>query len=271
MRTKFALVLLLGGLCVQPAAALGLNNLRASNGPMGAKRADDKYLPGDAIYLSFDIENIQVDPKTGGAVYQTTLEIANSKGEVVLKPIKSPQQKVILLGGNQIRSNAFTLLGTKQDPGLYKMKVTVDDVLAKASKTLIYEFEVLPLNFGFVQPNVAGIAFAGGDYTVGFSLVGMKKDKKTKLPEVKVTLRILDATGKEVTVQPWTLDVAEVFHNPPLVDLTEKEVVPVYFLLFLNRPGTYTITVEAEDQIGKEKRQMTFPLKVLDLGETIGK
>ncbi len=284
MRTKLILTLIVAGLCGRDASAVNVTNLRASYGPLGAKRADAKYLPGDAINLSFDIQDIKVEAKTGIATYQTIMEILDDAGKPLVdgagkpisKPQESPNMRVVLLGGTEIRTTAFALLGTAQAAGKYKLKITVKDKLAEKEKSpqpeksIVYDFEVLPQAFGIVQPNTAALAMAGSDFTVGFSLVGMKPNEKTKLPEVEVVVRVLDEAGKELTTKPWTIDVAGVFHNPPVVDLREKTVVPVYLTFALNRPGTFTIQVDAEDKIGKEKTQMKFPLKVIDLPKLIG-
>jgi hypothetical protein len=162
------------------------------------------------------------------------------------------------------------VLGTGQDAGKYQMKITVKDLVAKDEKSTLYDFEVLPAGFGIVQPSTPTVAFVGFDFSVGFSLVGMKRDDKDKLPDVKLTLRVLDGQGKELTAKPYTLDI-QALHIPPANDLSTKEVIPIYFPLFLNRTGKYTFHVTAEDLIGKEKREARFSLNVLDPLDFTGK
>lgn len=269
MRIKLALALFVLGVCVAPAAAVDVTDVRATKGPMGAKREDNKYLPGDMLFLYFEIKDLQLDPKDSmAAKYQTTLEILDKEGKVVFKE-QTPMQKIILLGGTQIRSNAFAVLGTGQEAGKFKARLTVNDVNANQKKEVFHEFEVLPAGFGLIQPNTPAVWFAGLDYTVSFSLVGMKRNKD-KLPDVNMTLSVLDEAGKSVLAKPWEFNV-QIFHTPPGNDLTIKDVAPVVFTFFLNKAGTYTIQVDAVDEISKEKRQMKFPLKVLDLNDQAGK
>jgi hypothetical protein len=269
MRHRIALALIVGSLLTSPAAALELSNLRVTAGAVGEKRASNKFLPGDIIHLHFDILDLQLDSKDNlTAKYQTTLEILDKEEKSVFKE-QTPPRKIVLLGGKQLRSNAFAVLGAAQGAGKYKVKLTVNDLNAKQEKTLFYEFEVLPAAFGLVQPNTAAVAFAGFDFTVGFSVVGMKRDKG-KVPDVEFTLDVLDELGKSVLTQPWKFNV-QIFHNPPTLDITTKEVIPVYFTIFLNKTGKYTIQVDAVDENSKEKTQMKFSLKVLDLADFTGK
>lgn len=269
MRMKLALALIILGTCISPAAALEVSDVRATKGPMGAKREDNKYLPGDLLFLYFEIKDLQLDAKENmAAKYQTTMEILDKDNKSVFKD-QTPMQKIILLGGTQIRGNAFAVLGTGQEAGKFKAELTVRDINANQTKKVVYEFEVVPAAFGLVQPNTPAVWFAGLDYTVGFSVVGMKRDKD-KLPDVKITLTVLDEIGKSVLVKPWEFNV-QIFHTPPTNDLTNKDVVPVIFTFFLNKAGSYTIQVDAVDEISKEKRQMKFPLKVLDASDYAGK
>src|SRR5262245_55777102 len=150
MPKRLALVLLALGLGAESAAALDVVNLRATNGPLGTKRADQKYLPGDILYLTFDIQDLQLDV-FGALQYQTTMEILDEDNTSKLKE-QTPPQKLVLLGGKQLRSNAFAVLGTGLDKGKYKVKLTVLDIKAKQEKTTFYDFEVLPKKFGIVQP-----------------------------------------------------------------------------------------------------------------------
>jgi hypothetical protein len=57
MWTTFALV---AALSTAPGQADGLKlaNVRASYGPFGVARKDDKVLPGDTFFLEFDIEGL---------------------------------------------------------------------------------------------------------------------------------------------------------------------------------------------------------------------
>jgi hypothetical protein len=148
------------------ARAVVLTNLRVTTGPLGSNRNQTKFLPGDSLFLSMDIQGIQVDPKTGTAKYQTTMQIMDGQKKEVFNQ-KSPEKEILLTGGNQLPGVAFTFLPPDQAAGKYQMKITVRDVLAKDEKSLTLDFEVLPQDFGLVQPMGTAVAFGGQDYASG--------------------------------------------------------------------------------------------------------
>ena len=48
-------------------------------------------------------------------------------------------------------------------------------------------------------------------------------------------------------------------------------MLPLPFPLILNRPGMYTVEVEAVDLISKKTAKVSFPLKVLETSAVGGK
>ena len=52
MRRIAVLVLLWGGLLAGDARALDLSNGRLTTGPLGSKRSETKFLPGDVLFLT---------------------------------------------------------------------------------------------------------------------------------------------------------------------------------------------------------------------------
>jgi hypothetical protein len=45
------------------------------------------------------------------------------------------------------------------------------------------------------------------------------------------------------------------------------QVIPWGFIVPLNRPGEFTVVLEAHDEIGKTTETLRFPLRVHDLRE----
>src|SRR5262245_29186746 len=84
---------------------LALTGARITYGVQGPVRADTKFLPGDSLILSFDIEGITVDD--GGKVqYSTTTEVVDGKGGRVFQQPPRNLDAVNALGGDRIPAYA---------------------------------------------------------------------------------------------------------------------------------------------------------------------
>src|SRR5262245_9133919 len=101
------------------AGGLKLSNVRSTYGFFGTSRPDAKYIPGDVIFLHFDIENLKTDPKTGAARWLMVMEVFDGKKA---KPVFSktvPNEMIPMLGGSRVPAFATIEMGTEQPPGSY--------------------------------------------------------------------------------------------------------------------------------------------------------
>jgi hypothetical protein len=255
--------------------ALELTNVRATYGPLGIPRPDNKILPGDIYFLAYDIEGIKTD-ETGQAVYGMTLEVTDSKGKVHFKQGDKGQEKMPvtnLLGGTRIPGFAVIEVGLDFPAGEYTVKVVVTDLTTKKIADLSKKFEVLPVSFGIVRLvttyDVAGNVPApmsgvvGQLMTIHFVVVGFERDKSTKpQPDILVEMRILDENGKPTLAKPISDKVP---------NATFKEVPPMlrgidfHPGMSLTRPGKFTVELKVTDNLSKSKKPViaTFPLTVL--------
>jgi hypothetical protein len=247
------------------APALEIKNVRPSYGPLGARRTETKFLPGDVLWINYDIDGLTFDKNTDKASYETKLEFLNGKGEVLFER-KTPNEVTAQLGGARMPGDLHVIMGQNLDPGKYTVKLTVTDKLAKESKSVVYPAEVLPKAFGFVAVMAPAVGLPGQHYLAEFGLVGMKAEK-AKLPNVEITIRVLDQNEKPVTREnKITLPGAIPPGINPPVDL-----VPLSFPLYLNRTGQFYIDIVAVDKNAKDAQiQMRYPLTVLDIGAITG-
>jgi hypothetical protein len=254
-----AALVVLAALAV-PCPALELKNAHAVYGPFGPDRTDNKFLPGDFLFVTFDIADIQVDPKTNMAKYHITMELVDSKGMLVFSRNKN-DEVALSLGGGQLPAFADVLIGTDQAPGKYTLKVTVKDMLSKNAKVLNYSFDVEPEAFGFVRVFSPGAAFTGQNHVVNFAVIGMARDAKKK-PSVDIQMQVLDEAGKTVYSQSSTIpkDLPE----EELSKIATLPFIPLQYGMFLNRPGRFTIELEGTDKVGKKTAKVRFPLTVVD-------
>jgi hypothetical protein len=259
----------LAALPLAPAqqGTLALNNARITYGILGPARADTKVLPGDNLAVQFDIDNISVD-KEGQVEYSTTLEVVDPAGKSIFT---QPPQKVKLyntLGGNSLPGSAAVYIGLEQPAGEYTVKVSVTDELAKKSASFSQKFTVLPKAFGLigltgtVDPDgrvPAGILSVGESLFVNLAVIGFGRGA-TKQPNLTVELTILDANGKATLPKPFTLKVDDKSEEK----LDEKALVlPVQFLVSLNRAGQFTLELKATDQINNKTVTQKVPFTVV--------
>src|SRR5581483_11716598 len=135
------------------ASALRLENARVTYGFLGADRPNAKLLPGDAFYVSFDIDGLKV-AEDGKVLYSMGMQLSNKEGKVQFKKEPKDLEAYNSLGGARLPAFAVTEIGMDTAPGEYTLTVTVTDRAAKTSDTLVRRFEVLPLDFGMVRMNM---------------------------------------------------------------------------------------------------------------------
>ena len=261
MLTTLAFVAALG-LTPGQSGKLELTNIRPTFGVLGATRPNLKYLPGDQMFLAYDIENIKVD-SYGKVLYGMSMQVVDSKKKVWFEQ-KGEQEKIQAynsLGGTRLPAFANVNIGVNQPAGEYTLRVTVTDRATKTVKELVQKFEVLSPSFGIVRLTTSldekdllpapMIGVPGQFVYVNFVTVGFGRDAK-KQPNMSLAMRVIDEKGKPTLAKPSVGEVA---------DLPEKvQAVPMQFQLSLNRPGRFTVELKATDNVTKKTSTLTFPL-----------
>jgi hypothetical protein len=242
------------------AGDLALTNARFTRGILGPPRHDAKLLPGDNLYLSFDIEGITI-ADDGKVLYSTGIEVLDPSGKSIFKQDPRKAQAIASLGGNRVPGFATVDVGLSQPPGEYTMEVTVIDEASGKKASLKKTFEVREKAFGLVRlaatSDPEGLLpvptpGAGQGIWLHFGVVGFERDATSGQPNVKVSLRILE-DGKPTLARPFAGAIEK---NVPKTSV----LLPVQFPVLLNRPGTFTTELTAEDTIsGKtDKFSCTF-------------
>jgi hypothetical protein len=263
MWTAFVVALALGAQPAQLGAPLALIEPRFTYGPGGATRPDAKFLPGDTVYLSFEVGNLKFDGDSQ-ASYRIVMEVANSAGEVLFRQKPHKSQVKNILGGKAMPCRVQVALPPDHTSGSHTIKVTVEDTATKQSRTLSQKFEVLPAEFGLVHLGasatndgltpVPAVGPEGGSLYVTFAAVGFKRGKD-KQPDFSVSLRVLDEGGKATTAKPFSgrvnKDVAEGVH-----------LIPLQFGVTLNRAGRFTLEFTATDAVSERTVRVSMPLRV---------
>jgi len=273
-----AVVLTAALLCLIPARAaaqLSLANARVTYAN-GLPRESNKILQGDIYYVTYEVENLKVEEGSGRAFYSMSMKVVDSKGDIKFSEKAEDMVAVLGLGGTVMPVRSQVTTGLDLPPGKYTMHVTVADKKAKVEKELKSDFVVLPKAFGMIrlsttigdggknQATAPPTGYVGQWLGIEFGVVGMKRDTKKQF-KVSLTARILDDKGNPTS--PKTPFVGEIPKDlGEDVKLEDINVVPVGFLVSLNRPGNYTVEVEAVDHFDNKKSVTArFPLTVLDL------
>ncbi len=257
------------GIFVNASSAVDIKNIRPSYGPFGATRTEAKFLPGDLIFMAYELEGLAVDPKSGKTNYETTLEFLDAAGKVLFKR-PNINELVPVLGGGRMPGDLQFILGAQQAPGKYAIKLTVNDKIAKDAKAFKYDIEVLPQSFGFVGVTVPAIGFPGQYHVAGFGIVNLALDAKS-LPSAEIKISLFDDKGKAVTTPtkiefPRDLPTDEL-GNP--IDLKKSNFVPFQHPVYLNRPGRFTIEIQAHDKFGNKMKELRYPVTVIDINNIL--
>jgi len=246
------------------SGALNLTNVRTTYGELGAVRTNDNYLQGDVYFLAFDIEGITVGAD-GKVSYAMSVEATDKSGKAIFKQDKPVERDEFLpLGGNRLPGRAFLGLKLDQEPGPYTCKVTVIDRANKATKVLERQFHVIKKELGLIGLYLTydkdGAMPAPPSGVVGQNLnihgavigFGRGPDKK---PNATIELRLFDENKRPTVAKPQSASVPK--------EVPEGEEFAVFwFLVPLNREGSFTAEIKVTDTTTGKSANVTFPIRV---------
>lgn len=262
LRALAAKALTLGLLLLGPglAGALEIKNARASYGTLGATRTDNKFLPGDLLFIHYDIEGLTL--VKGSVSYYSELEFYDAKNNRVHSKKDATQNLIPQLGGNRFPGLLNAIMGEDQKPGKYTLKLKVVDVNSKKTAEYSYPFELLAKGFGPIRVMAPAFGVPGGDSAVQLVLVESPLDSKG-LPSIDITMKIFEQGGKAEVAKPVVISFPK--QLPDDVNLQKQNLIPVVFPIYLNRAGRFNIDVEINEKQKGKKLKLHLPLTVIDL------
>ncbi len=134
---------------------LALTNVRTTYGALGPERPDNKFLPGDSLVLSFDIEGATVDAG-GKLLYSIGMEVTDHDGKALFRQEPRSLEAKVGPASKSVPGRANLQIGLDQPAGDYTLKVTVTDRATKASREVTRSYQVLPKAFGLVRLALSG-------------------------------------------------------------------------------------------------------------------
>jgi hypothetical protein len=246
---------------------LELGPVHPTYGYLGAARPKTGILPGDVAHFTFDIKNLKLDAN-GRAAYSIAVEIRDDKGQLYYeqKPYNSVAHN--FFGGNTLPASAHMAVPADAKPGIYDLKITVKDRNANVTKVMLGKGKVLPPGFGLIRVGtyadaegrtpIAPVGVVGSSLYVNFSAIGFGRDPKTKQPDIQVELRVLDDKGQATFTKPLTGRVHQ--------DVGEAvRIIPLGYGLTMNRPGDFTIELQARCVVCGKSTTVRLPVRILPM------
>jgi len=272
MLTTIALALL-AGTPAQPGD-LKLSNVRMTVGELGPPREGTKLLPGDVLFIAYDIDAITIDGE-GIAKYTMAMEVADGAGKLIFKQDPRDLSDFVPLRGNKMPARAYITVGLDQPPGTYTCKIVVTDPKTKATGNLNVKFEVAKKDFGVVavytshdpkgEISAPTAGQVGQTLYIQFSIASFERDAKLKQPDVEIEFQVYDDKGT-----PLLVDAA----NKPaprkhIQDAKSANVVKetdgafaLQFPLFMSRPGKFSVEIKATDRVSKKTSTYKLPVTI---------
>lgn len=275
MWATLALAAALQAAPAQPVA-FAFKNSRVSYSVLGQTRKDAKFLGGDLVILNYDLLNLKA---TEDAIvrYSLGLEVTNKAGKSIYKLEPQEFKAELTLGGNSRPGLSIYELPLDMAAGDYVFTVSGTDLESKATDKLMYPFEVLAPQLGFIQSGVhipigpdklipspqtipVGQTVMVGTAVVGFEL-GPKteNDLRKRQPHIIIETHIVDeATGKATLAKPKIGGVTMVTDD-------YKKAVPFTTLLEMNRPGRFKIEMKVTDKHAGKTAEFTLDVTVYEI------
>jgi hypothetical protein len=257
-------------LALQTAPAQGklaVANDRLTFGYLGAERKSSDFLPGEVVFVAFDILNMTFDDKSK-ASYSISLEVLDKDGKTKFREVPRNLVARNFLGGNKLPGIANLQVPLEAKPGEYTLRVVVEDRSNKAKATMERKAKVVAGDFGLIHVHVSSdpdgmvprspVGIVGETLNINFAAVGFGRDPSTKQPNIEVGMRLLDSAGKPTTSTPLTGSADK--NIPP-----ELKIIPLQFAVTCDRTGSYTVELTATDKTSGKSAKVTFPIKVVDL------
>lgn len=249
----------------QTPGKLTLANLRCTHGLIGPTRTALKFLPGDIVYLGFDIEGVTVG-KDGKVMYTMALEVTDKAGKSKHKVDPSERVEYAPLGGGKVPGVAFVVVGVDLEPGEYTVKLTATDGTSKASGSIEFKFEVLKPDLGIVMVHTTTdpegrnpthtTGYVGQFLWVQFAATGFKRDAaKKNQPDLTFEMTTLDDKGAPTLTTPIVLEAKSLEEKYPTCQA--RMYVP------LTRTGKFTVRLTVKDNVASKSATFDLPIQAI--------
>ena len=263
----------------QPGGGLTVTNVRSTQGPFGGPRPAGPLLPGDMLFLAFDIGGVPVSPD-GKATYTMEMVVKDAAGKPVYGDKPATKTDDVPLGGTTLPGMAYTFLGLEQPAGAYTLTLTVTDEKKRAA-TLVHPFVIAPKGLGIVTVGtsldeqgrlaVPNAGFVGQTLVCHFNVVGFGRDDADRRPDAPKPQAGQPAPAKRgmqpnlVAQMVVTENGKPVLEKPAAVPVEgglpeEEKMINLRYGVFLSRPGKFVLSLSVTDRVSKKTATYNLPL-----------
>lgn len=236
---------------------------------------DVKFVPGETVYLSFDVQNFAVT-KENSVSLSWTVTAADPKGIPIIEPAEGKKQANLAPEDKDWMPHCRQSIAVPSPApgGAYTIHIKVTDENSKQTAEGDAKFQVAGLpfqpagaleirSFGFYrseeepQPLMTPVFSAGNTMYSRFQIVGYKYGPKNAV-EVTYGISIVDPSGKVVYTQdPAVEEKSASFYPRPYIDSNMN-----LSLQPGTKAGEYTMVITARDKIGNQTAEIRKPFKV---------
>jgi hypothetical protein len=266
MRPTLAGVIALFVVATPAWAKLEIVKIEAAHGMLGPERKSLEIYPLEEVFFRYQVAGVKTDAD-GKTDVETVMRLVNPNGKTVFEE-KPAGQRQLSLGGATYPAYAVLNVppAEKAPPGEYKFTVLVRDRHGSETASFERQITVKAVAFQIINPrfsrdpegkipSIAG-GMVGESLYLKLRVIGFDKSKKKV--QTMLTINVLGEDGKDTQEKPRLIKAE--LTNPD--DAAKATQVNYNSLLYLNRPGTFTLKLTVEDVAGKQTTVFETPLKV---------
>ena len=255
-------------LAADPPGDLKLSNVRATHGLLGPKRTEKQVLPGDRVFVCFDIDGITVNAD-GKVQYSIATDVTDAKGKSIYKQEPRDLEVPLSLGGNSVPGYSQIDCGLEQPAGKYTLKLTVVRSLRRQEDGDVHA--------RFRDRRAAASVWCGfcDDARPRGALPVERRGQSAKhaygcnsASSASSATRLANSQTSPSNCKSSTTTTSRSASRRPArisKDVPDNvTMLPIQFLLSLNRAGKFSLVVTATDQLSRKTTKTTLPLTVLE-------
>ena len=234
-----------------------------------------KFVPGETVYLSFDVQNFFETNQQSVSV-SWVVDAADPKGVPIIEPAHGKKEANLAPEDKQWmpRIRQSITVPSPAPGGTYSVHIQITDDNSKQTaeadtKFMVSGPELRPAKaleiraFGFYrtedepQPLIAATFSPGNTMFSRFQIIGYKYGPKNAI-EVTYGISIVDPTGKVVYTQdPAVEEKSAAFYPRPYIDSNMS-----LSLQPGTKAGDYTMVITARDKVGNQTAEVRKPFHV---------
>lgn len=247
-----------------PAGSLTIEPGRPVLGIYGSLRGDARWVPGELISLAFDIGGLQPSAE-GRYRFTVNLVLEDASGKAVFAD--DADATPLAGGAGKVRHFVQLPTGLDQAPGRFKLKLAVQDRVAKRTATATQDLTLAAPEFALVRPQCSldpfgqvpapAVGVVGQTLHFNWAAVHFKTNPQADAgSRVRVEVAVVDGDQRPTGRKPSVTEFTNLESS--------QRVLPLRYEFPLERPGQFKIVVKATDVVAGKSAELILPVWVAD-------